>query len=151
VKPTVIIGKDTRISGDMLEASLVAGLLSIGANVVRVGVVSTPCVAFLTRKLGADAGVMISASHNPVEDNGIKFFGSDGFKLLDHTELEIEALMDQETDELPRPTGAEMGHVSDDFEAKRMYVEYLKTTIDTDFRGLKIVLDCANGAAFELG
>src|SRR5690606_8438387 len=84
VKPTVIIGKDTRISGDMLEASLVAGLLSIGANVVRVGVVSTPCVAFLTRKLGADAGVMISASHNPVEDNGIKFFGSDGFKLLDH-------------------------------------------------------------------
>lgn len=149
-KPTVVIGKDTRISGDMLEAALVAGLLSIGANVIRLGVVTTPCVAYLTRTMRADAGVMISASHNPVQDNGIKFFGSDGFKLSDETELEIERLMDLEHDELPRPAGADLGAVYNDEEAKYQYIEYLKTTIDPDFSGLKIVMDCANGAAFEL-
>ena len=101
--PKVVIGRDTRISGPMLEAALVAGLLSIGVDVIRIGVVSTPAVAYLTKKLGADAGVMISASHNPVEDNGIKFFGGDGFKLLDETELEIEELLDAAVDELPRP------------------------------------------------
>jgi len=148
--PKVVIGLDTRISGPMLEAALIAGLLSIGANVVRLGVVSTPCVAYLTRKLGADAGVMISASHNPVEDNGIKFFGGDGFKLSDETELAIEKLMDAETDELPRPVGGELGTVTEDSEAKFDYLAYLKTTVKSSFRGLKVVLDCANGSAFEL-
>lgn len=150
-KPTILIGRDTRISGAMLEASLVAGLLSIGAKVVRLGVVSTPCVAYLTKKLGADAGVMISASHNPVEDNGIKFFGHDGFKLSDDTELEIEALMDSEHDALPRPTGAGMGTVEDDEAAKDQYVDFLKSTVKHSFGGVKIVMDCANGAAYELG
>ncbi len=149
-KPKVLIGMDTRISGKMLEASLTAGLLSIGADVVLLGVLSTPAVAYLTRTLGADAGVMISASHNPVEDNGIKFFGRDGFKLLDETELEIEALMDAEVDELPRPIGKDLGTVTVDTEAKWKYVEYLKSTVANSFEGKRIVLDCANGAAFEL-
>lgn len=150
-KPTILIGRDTRISGAMLEASLVAGLLSIGANVVRLGVVSTPCVAYLTKELSADAGVMISASHNPVEDNGIKFFGHDGFKLSDDTELEIEALMDSEHDTLPRPIGAGMGTVEDNEDAKEQYVDFLKSTVKHSFGGMKIVMDCAHGAAFELG
>jgi phosphoglucosamine mutase len=149
-KPTVLIGMDTRISGPMLEAALTAGLLSIGANVVRLGVVTTPCVAYLTRVMKADAGVMISASHNPVEDNGIKFFGSDGFKLSDETELEIERLLDREQDELPRPIGGSLGTVSYREHAKYRYLEYLKTTVRHSFAGKKIVLDCANGAAYEL-
>lgn len=149
-KPKVVIGMDTRISGVMLESALVAGLLSIGADVVRLGVVSTPAVAFLTQKLGADAGVMISASHNPVEDNGIKFFGSDGFKLSDDTELQIEELMDKEVDELPRPVGKDLGSVTIDSESKLLYLEFLKSTISSSFKGTKVVLDCANGAAYEL-
>ncbi|GGG03057.1 phosphoglucosamine mutase [Paenibacillus aceti] len=149
-KPKVIIGMDTRISGVMLESALVAGLLSIGADVVRLGVVTTPAVALLTRMLHADAGVMISASHNPVEDNGIKFFGSDGFKLLDETELEIEELLDKEIDELPRPIGSGLGSVTVDYDSKLKYLEHLKTTINRSFEGLKVVLDCANGAAYEL-
>lgn len=149
-KPKVVIGLDTRISGPMLEASLIAGLLSIGASVVRLGVVSTPAVAYLTRELGADAGVMISASHNPVEDNGIKFFGGDGFKLSDETENEIERLMDAAVDELPRPEGGEIGTVTVDERAGRKYLDFLKTTVTHSFSGLKIVLDCANGAAYSL-
>lgn len=148
--PKVVIGLDTRISGRMLESALIAGLTSIGANVVRLGVVSTPCVAYLTRKFGADAGVMISASHNPVEDNGIKFFGGDGFKLLDETEYEIEKLMDAASDELPRPVGGELGTVIEEPDAKDMYVDFLKTTVQASFEGLKVVLDCANGSAYEL-
>ncbi|MFD0715912.1 phosphoglucosamine mutase [Paenibacillus sp. GCM10027626] len=149
-KPKVVIGLDTRISGPMLESALIAGLLSIGASVIRLGVVSTPAVAYLTRILGADAGVMISASHNPVADNGIKFFGADGFKLSDETELEIERLMDAEQDDLPRPVGKEIGTVRSEKQAKRLYLDFLKTTINHTFGGLKIVLDCANGAAYEL-
>lgn len=149
-KPKVVIGMDTRISGVMLESALVAGMLSIGADVIRIGVVSTPAVAYLTRLLNASAGVMISASHNPVEDNGIKFFGSDGFKLSDETELMIEELMDKKTDELPRPIGAGLGSVTVDIESKFRYLDHLKTTISHSFEGLKIVLDCANGAAYEL-
>jgi phosphoglucosamine mutase len=149
-KPTIVIGLDTRISGPMLEAALVAGLLSIGASVIRLGVVSTPAVAYLTRELKADAGVMISASHNPVADNGIKFFGGDGYKLSDDTELEIERLMDAEADELPRPIGGDIGTVTTDETAKFRYLEFLKTTIDQSFAGMKVVLDCAHGAAYEL-
>ncbi|WP_276358032.1 phosphoglucosamine mutase [Cohnella caldifontis] len=149
-RPKVVIGLDTRISGAMLESALTAGLLSIGADVVRLGVVTTPAVAYLTRKLGADAGVMISASHNPVQDNGIKFFGGDGFKLLDETEAEIERLMDAEADTLPRPTGSGIGTVTTDTSAKRLYLDFLQTTVKHRFEGLKIVLDCAHGAAYEL-
>jgi phosphoglucosamine mutase len=149
-KPTIGIGLDTRISGPMLEAALIAGLLSIGANVVRLGVVTTPAVAYLTRILGMDAGVMISASHNPVEDNGIKFFGRDGFKLSDMTELEIERLMDAAGDELPRPVGGEIGTVRDHDKASHLYIEFLKSTMDVSLDGMRIVLDCANGAAYEL-
>ncbi|KUP25903.1 phosphoglucosamine mutase [Paenibacillus sp. DMB5] len=149
-KPKVVIGMDTRISGPLLESALVAGLLSIGAEVIRIGVVSTPAVAYITRLLKADAGVMISASHNPVEDNGIKFFGGDGFKLTDETELRIEELMDAEKDELPRPVGAGLGKLTVDNDAKYLYLEYLKTTISNRFDGIKVVLDCAHGAAYEL-
>jgi len=149
-KPKVIIGRDTRISGNMLEAALTAGLLSIGADVISVGVLSTPAVAYLTRELEADAGVMISASHNPVQDNGIKFFAGDGFKLSDETELEIEALIDAEVDELPRPVGGDVGSVVSAHHLADKYSAYLKTTITGQFTGLKLVLDCAHGAAYEL-
>ncbi|AIQ14609.1 phosphoglucosamine mutase [Paenibacillus durus] len=149
-KPKVVIGMDTRISGPLLESALVAGMLSIGAEVIRLGVVTTPAVAYITRLLKADAGVMISASHNPVEDNGIKFFGGDGFKLSDETELRIEELMDAKTDELPRPVGSGLGTVKEDFESKYLYLDFLKTTISHSFKGLKVVLDCAHGAAYEL-
>ncbi|WP_405098528.1 phosphoglucosamine mutase [Oceanobacillus sp. FSL H7-0719] len=148
-KPKVIIGRDTRISGHMLEGALLAGLLSIGAEVMRLGVISTPGVAYLTKSMSADAGIMISASHNPVEDNGIKFFGPDGFKLTDEQEAEIEALMEQE-DNLPRPVGAEVGTVNDYFEGGQKYLSFLKDTIDNDFEGVTIALDCAHGATSSL-
>ncbi|MFF2753592.1 phosphoglucosamine mutase [Psychrobacillus sp. NPDC058041] len=146
----VLIGRDTRISGHMLEGALVAGLLSVGVEVMRLGVISTPGVSYLTRVMSADAGVMISASHNPVADNGIKFFGSDGFKLSDEQEEEIEQLLDAELDELPRPTGAGVGTVSDYFEGGQKYIQYLKQTLDEEFVGIHVALDCANGATSSL-
>lgn len=146
-KPKVVIGRDPRISGQMLEAALVAGLLSIGAEVIRLGVITTPGVAYLTRALGADAGVVISASHNPVADNGIKFFGPDGFKLSDDMEAAIEQLLDEPEDRLPRPVGGDVGRVEDFLQGGQKYLQYLKTTVNTRFEGLRIVLDCANGAA----
>ncbi|AUI36728.1 phosphoglucosamine mutase [[Bacillus] caldolyticus] len=150
-RPKVLIGRDTRISGHMLEGALVAGLLSIGAEVMRLGVISTPGVAYLTKALGAQAGIMISASHNPVQDNGIKFFGPDGFKLSDEQEAEIEALIDSVEDMLPRPIGAGLGQVNDYFEGGQKYLQYLKQTIDEeDFSGMKIALDCAHGATSSL-
>ncbi|WP_216831474.1 phosphoglucosamine mutase [Alkalihalobacterium elongatum] len=148
-KPKVLIGRDTRISGEMLEGALVAGLLSIGAEVMRLGVISTPGVAFLTKALSAQAGIMISASHNPVADNGIKFFGPDGFKLLDVQEKEIETLLDEE-DTLPRPVGSDLGQVNDYFEGGQKYLQFLKQTVQEDFSGLSIALDCAHGAASSL-
>lgn len=149
-RPKVLIGRDTRISGHMLEGALVAGLLSIGAEVMRLGVISTPGVAYLTKALGAEAGVMISASHNPVEDNGIKYFGPDGFKLSDEQELEIETLMDQEEDTLPRPVGKNLGQVNDYFEGGQKYLQFLKQTVDEDFTGIHVALDCAHGATSSL-
>ncbi|KUP04934.1 phosphoglucosamine mutase [Bacillus coahuilensis p1.1.43] len=149
-RPKVIIGRDTRISGHMLEGALVAGLLSIGAEVMRLGVISTPGVAYLTKALGAQAGVMISASHNPVGDNGIKFFGPDGYKLSDDQEIEIEGLLDQDTDTLPRPIGAALGQVSDYFEGGQKYLQYLKQIADEDFSGIHVALDCAHGATSTL-
>lgn len=149
-RPKVLIGRDTRVSGHMLEGALVAGLLSIGAEVMRLGVISTPGVAYLTKALGAQAGVMISASHNPVADNGIKFFGPDGFKLSDDQEAEIEELMDLPEDQLPRPTGADLGQVMDYFEGGQKYLQYLKNSVDEDFSGIHVALDCAHGATSSL-
>ena len=149
-RPKVLIGRDTRISGHMLEGALVAGLLSIGAEVMRLGVISTPGVSYLTKALGAQAGVMISASHNPVADNGIKFFGPDGFKLSDEQELEVEQLMDLAVDELPRPVGANLGLVNDYFEGGQKYLHYLKQTVDEDFSEIHVALDCAHGATSAL-
>ncbi|MBD0384208.1 phosphoglucosamine mutase [Paenibacillus sedimenti] len=146
-RAAIVVGKDTRISGDLLETALIAGILSVGANVIRVGVISTPGVAYLTRTLLADAGVMISASHNPVADNGIKFFGGDGFKLIDEIEEQIEDLMDQPEDQLPRPVGAEVGRVFVREDASELYVKFLQTTTRERLNGMKVVLDCANGAA----
>ncbi|MDT9754778.1 phosphoglucosamine mutase [Heyndrickxia coagulans] len=149
-RPKVLIGRDTRISGQMLEGALVAGLLSIGAEAMRLGVITTPGVAYLTKALGAQAGVMISASHNPVEDNGIKFFGPDGFKLSDDEEAEIEELLNQDTDDLPRPVGKDLGIVSDYFEGSQKYLQFLKQTVDEEFTGIHVALDCANGSTFSL-
>ncbi|PZX01237.1 phosphoglucosamine mutase [Psychrobacillus insolitus] len=149
-KAKVLIGRDTRVSGHMLEGALVAGLLSVGVEVMRLGVISTPGVAYLTRVISADAGVMISASHNPVADNGIKFFGSDGFKLSDKQEEEIEQLLDAEEDNLPRPTGAGVGSVTDYFEGGQKYIQYLKQTVDEEFVGIHVALDCAHGATSSL-
>lgn len=149
-KPTILIGRDTRISGELLESAIITGILSIGVNVIKVGVITTPGLAYLIKKLNADAAVMISASHNPFEDNGIKFFGNDGYKLLDKTEVEIEELINKDSDTLPRPIGENIGLVFEKTEAKKLYSEYLKTTINNSFKGVKIVLDTANGAAFEI-
>jgi len=149
-KPKVVIGRDTRISGQMLESALIAGLLSVGAEVVRLGVISTSGVAYLTRALGADAGVMISASHNPFPDNGIKFFGNNGFKLSDEVEGEIEQLLDTPEDTLPRPTGEHIGTVLDFLEGSQKYLSHLKNSVSERFDGMKVVLDCANGAVSSL-
>ncbi|QOS98674.1 phosphoglucosamine mutase [Brevibacterium sp. JNUCC-42] len=149
-KPKVVIGRDTRISGQMLESALIAGLLSVGAEVVRLGVISTSGVAYLTKALGADAGVMISASHNPFEDNGIKFFGNDGFKLSDEDENEIERYLDTPEDTLPRPTGDKIGTVIDYLEGSQKYLSHLKSSVNERFEDMKVVLDCANGAVSSL-
>ncbi|ASK61567.1 phosphoglucosamine mutase [Virgibacillus phasianinus] len=147
--PKILIGRDTRISGPMFEGALVAGLLSIGAEVMRLGVISTPGVAYLTKATKAELGIMISASHNPVADNGIKFFGPDGFKLTDEQEEEIETLMDGE-DHLPRPIGEDIGQVNDYFEGGQKYISFLKESVDNDFDGMQIALDCANGSTSSL-
>ncbi|OJF93027.1 phosphoglucosamine mutase [Alkalibacterium sp. 20] len=148
--PRVLVGKDTRISGRMLEYALISGLLSVGVEVLRLGVITTPGVSFLTRQQDAAAGVMISASHNPVEDNGIKFFGSDGFKLSDEQEAEIEALIDTEEDTLPRPSSDGMGTSDEYKEGLQKYIQFLKQTISGDLSGIHVALDGANGAASPL-
>lgn len=148
--PRVLVARDTRISGELLEYALTAGLLSVGIEVMRLGVISTPAVAYLTKTQGAAAGVMISASHNPAHDNGIKFFGSNGFKLSDDQEAEIEALLDSDTDELPRPSADGLG-VTDDFpEGSIKYVQYLQSTISANLDDLKVCVDAANGATAPL-
>lgn len=144
-KPKILIGRDTRISGNMLEAALIAGMMSVGADVLIAGVIPTPAVAYLTRHYNADAGVMISASHNSVEFNGIKFFDNKGFKLPDEVEDKIQSLM--ESDELPRPTGIDVGRKISIKSAKDEYMEFLASTIDVRLDGVGIVMDCANGAA----
>jgi len=143
-KVNVLIGRDTRISGELLEYSLISGLLSIGANVMRLGVVSTPAVAYLTKSLTSHAGIMISASHNPYPDNGIKIFGSDGYKLMDKVELEIESLIDG-SNNLERPINDKIGVVENYFEGQHKYLSYLQKTINNEFNKIKIAIDCANG------
>lgn len=146
-RPRVLVGRDTRISGQLLENALIAGLLSVGIEVFQLGVITTPGVAYLTRIQQASAGVMISASHNPAEDNGIKFFGNDGFKLEDAQELEIEALLDAEEDTLPRPSAEGLGTVEEFPEGLIKYAAFLTETIPGDLSGLTVCLDAANGAA----
>jgi len=147
-RPRIAVGKDTRVSGDMLEAALVAGICSMGAEAVVLGVLPTPAVAYLTRHLGLDAGVVISASHNPFEYNGIKFFDSKGYKLSDELEDRIESLLQNPENGIANPTGAEIGKRTEVDNAVHAYVDFLKKTIDTDLRGLKIAVDCANGASY---
>ena len=148
----IVIGKDTRLSGYMLESALTSGICSMGVDVLLVGPMPTPAVAFLTRSLRADAGVMISASHNPYQDNGIKFFSNDGFKLPDDVELRMEELILTNEIEHLRPTADEIGkaHRIDDAEGR--YIEYVKRSLprEMDFQGLKVVLDCAHGAAYSV-
>ncbi|AWN24470.1 phosphoglucosamine mutase [Deinococcus irradiatisoli] len=147
-RASVVIGKDTRQSGDMLEAALAAGLTSRGVNVTHLGVLPTPGVSYLTRELQAEAGVVISASHNPYQDNGIKFFGATGEKLSDALEAEIEAMMGR-LDNLAPVTGVEMGSVTNYTEAERLYASFLRSQAP-DLSGLRIAMDCANGAAYRI-
>lgn len=149
-KPEVLVGRDTRVSGRMLEYALVAGLLSAGAEVMRLGVIPTPGVSYLARSQNAAAGIMISASHNPAEDNGIKFFGSDGFKLSDEQEAEIEALLDNDEDDYPRPSAEGLGTSEEFNEGSLKYTQFLTQTISDDLSGIKVVLDGANGATSPL-
>lgn len=147
-RPVAVVGRDPRASGEMLEAAVVAGLTSAGADVVRVGVLPTPAVAFLVGDLDADFGVVISASHNPMPDNGLKLFGEGGHKLPDSIEDEIEALLGADVTQVPpRPTGSEIGRVRDAADALDRYVAHLVAATPHSLAGLKVVVDCANGAA----
>ncbi len=148
-KPKILIGKDTRISGDMLEASLLAGMCSVGADVVKLGIIPTPAVAYLTRKYEADAGVVISASHNSAEYNGIKIFNTNGYKLSDEIEEEIERLILEDNGEIKLPTGDNVGRSVEGKNALGDYIEFAKNTIDGDLSGMKIAIDCANGASYK--
>ncbi len=148
-KAKILVGRDTRISGSMLEAALTAGICSVGAEVISLGVIPTPGVAYLVRKYGADAGVVISASHNPVEDNGIKFFNGYGFKLSDEIEAEIEDVMINSIDTLPLPIGVEVGKTQVCESSVKDYAEFIAAQTDIDLKGLKIVVDCANGATYK--
>ncbi|NLW92002.1 MAG: phosphoglucosamine mutase [Syntrophomonadaceae bacterium] len=152
-RPRILVGKDTRISGDMLEAALIAGICSTGADALTVGVIPTPAIAYLTRKYEASCGIVISASHNPVEDNGIKFFGSTGYKLPDDIETEIEGLVLSGTADMPRPSGHDIGRVYGIEEADNNYMSFLSSCYDLEqsLEGLTLVVDCANGAAYSVG
>jgi phosphoglucosamine mutase len=147
----IMVGKDTRVSGDMLEAALLAGICSTGADALTLGVIPTPAVAYLTQQYNASCGVVISASHNPVQDNGIKFFGPNGYKLPDETEAEIEKMVLEGTKDLIRPQGADVGTIYDVAEATNRYLAFLKScyTEQKDLSNLTVVLDCANGASYQ--
>lgn len=148
----IVIGKDTRISGYMLESALTAGICSMGVDVLLVGPMPTPAIAFLTRSLRADAGVVISASHNAYQDNGIKFFSNDGFKLPDEMEARIEDLIVSNEISHLRPTADLIGKAFRIDDAEGRYIEFAKRSLprDLDFQGIKLVVDCANGAAYKL-
>ena len=148
-KPTIIVGCDTRISGGMLASALMSGLCSVGANAIFAGVMPTPAIAYLTRKHKVDAGVVISASHNPMEFNGIKFFNGDGYKLSDALEDEIEALIANDMKDITLPTGSEIGKIEYRFDLIREYIDFMKKTVPVDLTGMKIVIDCAEGASYK--
>ena len=147
-KPTIMVGCDTRISGDMLANALMAGVCSVGANAVYVGVIPTPAVAYLTRKYKVDAGVVISASHNPVEFNGIKFFNGDGYKLSDDLEDEIEALINNNMAGVKFPTGTGVGKIKYRNDAREEYINHAMKKVPVNLSEMKIVVDCAEGASF---
>ncbi len=146
-RPLIVIGKDTRLSSDMLEAAMVAGFCSVGADVKLLGVIPTPAVAFLVKAYGADAGVMISASHNPCEYNGIKLFGGEGYKLPDAVEEQIEAIVLDGAGEIPCPVGGDIGRVSAAQTAAEDYIRHLLDAADVSLRGMRLAVDCANGSA----
>ena len=147
-KPTIMVGCDTRISGDMLANALMAGACSVGANVVYVGVIPTPAIAYLTKKYRVDAGVVISASHNPVEFNGIKFFDGNGFKLPDALEDEIEDLIKSGMKDVQFPTGPSVGKIKYRTDAREEYINHAVRAVPVDLTGMRIVVDCAEGASF---
>ena len=147
-KPTIMVGCDTRISGDMLANALMAGACSVGANCVFVGILPTPAVAYLTKKYKVDAGVVISASHNPVEFNGIKFFDGNGYKLPDALEDEIEMLIRRDMPDIKFPTGTAVGKIKYRTDAREEYINHAIQTVPMDLDGMKIVVDCAEGAAY---
>ena len=148
-RPKILVGMDTRISKDMLEAALVSGILSVGAEAVCVGVIPTPAIAYLTRKYKLDAGVVISASHNPVEYNGIKFFNSQGYKLPDELEDKIQSIIESGCEQIFSPTAGNLGRKIIEDSALEEYVEFAKSTIDGNLKGLRVALDCANGASYK--
>lgn len=148
-KPTILVGCDTRISGGMLANALVAGICSVGADAIHVGVLPTPAVAYLTRKHKVDAGVVISASHNPMEFNGIKFFNEEGYKLSDEMEDEIEALIGSDMSGVPLPTGSGIGKVEYRFDMQEEYISFVKKCVPVDLSGIRIVIDCAEGASYQ--
>ncbi|GAB1645011.1 phosphoglucosamine mutase [Krasilnikovia sp. MM14-A1259] len=150
-QPLAIVGRDPRASGEMLEAAVVAGLASAGANVVRVGVLPTPAVAYLVGQANADLGVMLSASHNPMPDNGIKLFAPGGHKLPDELEQRIEAAIADGHGLIGRPTGAGIGRAHDLLDGGEHYIKHLVSSLPHDLTGIKVVVDCANGAASEVG
>ena len=147
-KPTIMVGCDTRISGDMLANALMAGACSVGANCIFVGVIPTPAVAYLTQKYRVDAGVVISASHNPVEFNGIKFFDGNGYKLPDELEDEIELLIREDLAGVKLPTGSGVGKVKYRTDAREEYINHSIKSVPVNLNGMKIVVDCAEGASF---
>ncbi len=150
--PRIIIGKDTRLSGDMFEEAIIAGICSMGVDAISAGIIPTPGIAFLTKSMRADAGIMISASHNPMQDNGIKFFNSDGFKLADEKENQIEELVFANTMHKLHPAPKELGKLSRMDDATGRYVDFVKQTFPQELNpeGMKILLDCANGATYRV-
>ena len=148
-KPTILVGCDTRISGGMLANALVAGICSVGADAIHVGVLPTPAVAYLTRKHKVDAGVVISASHNPMEFNGIKFFNGEGYKLSDSLEDEIEQLIASNMAGVSLPTGSSIGKVEYRFDMQDEYIRFMKKCVPVDLKGMRIVIDCAEGASYQ--
>ena len=148
-RPRILVGCDTRISGDMLANALMAGICSVGADAEYLGILPTPAVAYLTRTGIADAGVVISASHNPVEFNGIKFFDGNGFKLPDSVEDEIESIISNDCKGLDFKTGVEVGRITYNLDAYKEYVKYAVSTCDADLKGMKVVIDCAEGASYK--
>lgn len=148
-KPTILVGCDTRISGGMLANALVAGICSVGADAIHVGVLPTPAVAYLTRKHKVDAGVVISASHNPMEFNGIKFFNGEGYKLSDSLEDEIEQLIASNMAGVSLPTGSSIGKVEYRFDMQDEYIRFMKKCVPVDLKGMRIVVDCAEGASYQ--